>query len=199
MSSGNRLVVVPTVSVLAVIKARRHCPNKAVFVFRMREGRAHAWLPFPPSRLPRPGLQARLVGATKGHSLLKKKADALTMEFRKILKKIYAAKLQMGDTMSQSSISMAEAKYAAGESVKNTILDNVDQASVKARRTRARDGRAGRGSAGRETRERDKRDACASGREWGGGQAWPAPPDRGVGGEKAGRTSGRTAVAGPAA
>lgn len=33
-------------------------------------------------------MKARLKGAQKGHSLLKKKADALTMRFRLILKKI---------------------------------------------------------------------------------------------------------------
>lgn len=33
-------------------------------------------------------MKARLKGAQKGHSLLKKKADALTMRFRMILKKI---------------------------------------------------------------------------------------------------------------
>ena len=44
MSSQNRYVVVPTVTVLAVMKAR-------------------------------------LVGAVKGHALLKKKADALTMRY----------------------------------------------------------------------------------------------------------------------
>lgn len=33
-------------------------------------------------------MKARLKGAQKGHSLLKKKSDALTMRFRKILRKI---------------------------------------------------------------------------------------------------------------
>lgn len=33
-------------------------------------------------------MRARLRGAQKGHSLLKKKSDALTMKFRGILKKI---------------------------------------------------------------------------------------------------------------
>ena len=33
-------------------------------------------------------IKARLKGAQKGHSLLKKKADALTLRFRSILKKI---------------------------------------------------------------------------------------------------------------
>ena len=36
-------------------------------------------------------MKARLKGAQKGHSLLKKKADALTIRFRQILKKIIEA------------------------------------------------------------------------------------------------------------
>ena len=38
-------------------------------------------------------MKARLKGAQKGHSLLKKKSDALTMRFRKILKQIIEVSL----------------------------------------------------------------------------------------------------------
>ena len=37
-------------------------------------------------------MKGRLKGAQKGHSLLKKKADALTLRFRQILKKIIEVK-----------------------------------------------------------------------------------------------------------
>lgn len=37
-------------------------------------------------------MKARLIGATKGHALLKKKADALTVRYRQILKEIVEAK-----------------------------------------------------------------------------------------------------------
>ncbi|KAK9844403.1 hypothetical protein WJX74_002036 [Apatococcus lobatus] len=91
--SGNRLNVVPTVSVLAVMKSR-------------------------------------LSGAVKGHSLLKKKADALTMRFRQILKTIVQTKEEMGKKFRQSAFALTEAKYAAGD-FRHTVLDNVEQASVK--------------------------------------------------------------------
>ncbi|KAK9856481.1 hypothetical protein WJX84_010758, partial [Apatococcus fuscideae] len=91
--AGNRLNVVPTVSVLAVMKSR-------------------------------------LSGAVKGHSLLKKKADALTMRFRQILKTIVQTKEEMGKKFRSSAFALTEAKYAAGD-FRHTVLDNVEQASVK--------------------------------------------------------------------
>ena len=39
-------------------------------------------------------MKARLKGAQKGHSLLKKKSDALTMRFRKILKMIIEVSIE---------------------------------------------------------------------------------------------------------
>ncbi|KIZ04216.1 V-type H+-transporting ATPase subunit D [Monoraphidium neglectum] len=70
-------------------------------------------------------MKARLVGATKGHALLKKKADALTVRYRQILKEIVEAKQGMGDTMKGSFFALAEAKYAGGDSIKHTVFDNV--------------------------------------------------------------------------
>lgn len=93
MSSQNRLPVVPTVTVLAIIKAR-------------------------------------LIGATKGHALLKKKADALNMRFRQILKKIVQTKEEMGKVMKASFFSLAQAKYSSGE-FKHTVFDSIDQATLK--------------------------------------------------------------------
>nr|XP_043627963.1 V-type proton ATPase subunit D [Erigeron canadensis] len=93
---GQRLNVVPTVTVLGVIKAR-------------------------------------LVGATRGHALLKKKSDALTVQFRAILKKIVATKESMGTIMQSSSFALTEAKYVAGDNIKYIILENVKTASLKVR------------------------------------------------------------------
>mmetsp|Transcript_6096 Transcript_6096/g.11017 ORF Transcript_6096/g.11017 Transcript_6096/m.11017 type:complete len:256 (-) Transcript_6096:111-878(-) len=92
--SGARLTVVPTVTVLAMIKLR-------------------------------------LIGANKGHGLLKKKADALTMRFRQILKQILDCKTSMGETMKNSYFALTEVKYAAGDGVRHTVMDNVDRASVR--------------------------------------------------------------------
>ncbi|KAG2569213.1 hypothetical protein PVAP13_7NG375921 [Panicum virgatum] len=76
-------------------------------------------------------MKARLVGATRGHALLKKKSDALTVHFRAILKKIVAAKESMGETMRASSFSLAEAKYVAGDGVRHVVLQSVRAASVR--------------------------------------------------------------------
>ncbi|KAK9090535.1 hypothetical protein Sjap_023712 [Stephania japonica] len=78
-------------------------------------------------------MKARLVGATRGHALLKKKSDALTVQFRQILKKIVLAKESMGDVMKASSFALTEAKYVAGENIKHTVLENVQSATLKVR------------------------------------------------------------------
>uniref|UniRef100_A0A2P2ILW9 ATP synthase subunit d n=1 Tax=Rhizophora mucronata TaxID=61149 RepID=A0A2P2ILW9_RHIMU len=93
---GQRLNVVPTVTMLAIVKAR-------------------------------------LVGATRGHALLKKKSDALTSQFRQILKKIVSTKESMGEIMKTSSFALTEAKYVAGDNVKHIVLENVKNASLKVR------------------------------------------------------------------
>ncbi|KAK3028533.1 hypothetical protein RJ639_037702 [Escallonia herrerae] len=78
-------------------------------------------------------VKARLVGATRGHALLKKKSDALTVQFRQILKKIVSTKESMGTIMKSSSFALTEAKYVAGENVKHVVLENVHSASLKVR------------------------------------------------------------------
>ncbi|XP_024518564.1 V-type proton ATPase subunit D [Selaginella moellendorffii] len=78
-------------------------------------------------------IKARLIGATKGHQLLKKKSDALTMQFRQILKRIVQTKEAMGDTMKSASFALTEVKYTAGDSIKHVVLENVDAATIKVR------------------------------------------------------------------
>jgi V-type H+-transporting ATPase subunit D len=78
-------------------------------------------------------IKARLVGATRGHALLKKKSDALTVQFRQILKRIVSTKELMGEIMKTSSFALTEVKYVAGENIKHIVLENVQNASLKVR------------------------------------------------------------------
>lgn len=86
-----------------------------------------------PSRMAMTLMKARLKGAEKGHSLLKKKADALQLKFRLILKKIIETKSLMGGVMKEASFSMSEAKFAVGNDFNTIVLQNVNKAQTKVR------------------------------------------------------------------
>ncbi|PHU19418.1 V-type proton ATPase subunit D [Capsicum chinense] len=60
-------------------------------------------------------IKSCLVGATRCHALLKKKSDALTVQFHQILKKIVSTKESIGDAMKNSSFALTEEKYSTGE------------------------------------------------------------------------------------
>jgi V-type H+-transporting ATPase subunit D len=75
-------------------------------------------------------MKTRLKGATTGRNLLKKKADALTMRFRQILKRIIETKTLMGDVMKTAAMSLAETKFTMGD-FSQQILQNVNKASIK--------------------------------------------------------------------
>ncbi|XP_072047259.1 V-type proton ATPase subunit D-like [Amphiura filiformis] len=92
-------------------------------------------IPVFPSRMALTIMKARLKGAQKGHSLLKKKADALTLRFRLILGKIIETKTLMGEVMKQASLSLAEAKFATGD-FNHIVLQNVTKAQTKVRNKR---------------------------------------------------------------
>uniref|UniRef100_V5GX98 Putative vacuolar h + atpase subunit n=1 Tax=Ixodes ricinus TaxID=34613 RepID=V5GX98_IXORI len=85
-----------------------------------------------PSRMAMTLMKARLKGAQKGHSLLKKKADALQLRFRSILKKIVETKSLMGELMKEAAFSLAEAKFTSGD-FNQVVLQNVTRAQVKVR------------------------------------------------------------------
>ncbi|XP_023027628.1 V-type proton ATPase subunit D [Leptinotarsa decemlineata] len=89
-------------------------------------------LPIFPSRGAQMMMKARLKGAQKGHSLLKKKADALQMRFRMILNKIIQTKTLMGEVMKEAAFSLAEAKFATGD-FNQVVLQNVTKAQIKIR------------------------------------------------------------------
>nr|P57747.1 RecName: Full=V-type proton ATPase subunit D; Short=V-ATPase subunit D; AltName: Full=Vacuolar proton pump subunit D [Suberites domuncula]CAC17412.1 vacuolar proton pump protein [Suberites domuncula] len=83
-----------------------------------------------PSRMALTLMKARLKGAQKGHSLLKRKADALTLRFRQILGKIIETKTLMGEVMKEATFSLAEAKFVAGD-FSEMVLQNVDKAKIR--------------------------------------------------------------------
>lgn len=85
-----------------------------------------------PSRMAQTVMKARLKGAQTGHSLLKKKADALQLRFRMILKKIIETKTLMGDVMKEAAFSLAEAKFTTGD-FNQVVLQNVTKAQIKVR------------------------------------------------------------------
>nr|CAD7408022.1 unnamed protein product [Timema poppensis]CAD7430751.1 unnamed protein product [Timema monikensis]CAD7457304.1 unnamed protein product [Timema tahoe] len=92
-------------------------------------------LPIFPSRGAQMIMKARLLGATKGHGLLKKKADALQMRFRLILGKIIETKTLMGEVMKEAAFSLAEAKFATGD-FNQVVIQNVTKAQIKIRTKR---------------------------------------------------------------
>ncbi|KAK4307916.1 hypothetical protein Pmani_020364 [Petrolisthes manimaculis] len=86
-----------------------------------------------PSRGAQSQMKARLAGAVKGHSLLKKKAEALQMRFRQILGKIVESKTLMGDVMKDAAFSLAEAKFASGGDFNQGVIQNVTKSRIKIR------------------------------------------------------------------
>ncbi|BGP02380.1 V-type proton ATPase subunit D [Rhodotorula toruloides] len=83
-----------------------------------------------PTRMNLTVTKTRLKGAQTGHSLLKKKADALGKRFRAILAKISEAKLKMGRVMQLAAFSLAEVTYATGD-IGYMIQESVTEASFR--------------------------------------------------------------------
>jgi len=79
-----------------------------------------------PTRMALTTMKSKLKGATRGHSLLKKKSDALSMRFRALLGKLADAKEEMGKEMKTASFSLATAKWAASPlDISHTVIENV--------------------------------------------------------------------------
>lgn len=74
--------------------------------------------------------KSRLKGAQTGHSLLKRKADALTKRFRTITAKIDEAKRKMGRVMQLASFSLAEVTYATGD-ISYQVQESVKTATFR--------------------------------------------------------------------
>ncbi len=83
-----------------------------------------------PTRMTLNVTKGRLKGAQTGHSLLKRKADALTKRFRTITSKIDEAKRKMGKVMQLASFSLAEVQYVAGE-IGYSVQESVKSATYR--------------------------------------------------------------------
>lgn len=76
-------------------------------------------------------VKGKLTGAKKGHSMLKKKSDALLVRFRSILSDIMEKKEGAGEESREAMLALALAKYAYGDSLQHTVIENVDEASMR--------------------------------------------------------------------
>ncbi|CCE65125.1 hypothetical protein TPHA_0J03050 [Tetrapisispora phaffii CBS 4417] len=88
-----------------------------------------------PTRMILGVMKTKLKGANQGHSLLKRKSEALTKRFRDITKRIDEAKQKMGRVMQTAAFSLAEVSYATGENIGYQVQESVSKARfrVKAR------------------------------------------------------------------
>lgn len=86
-----------------------------------------------PTRMTLGLMKTKLKGANQGHSLLKRKSEALTKRFRDITKRIDDAKQKMGRVMQTAAFSLAEVSYATGENIGYQVQESVSNARFKIR------------------------------------------------------------------
>ncbi|KAG0149827.1 hypothetical protein CROQUDRAFT_653116 [Cronartium quercuum f. sp. fusiforme G11] len=84
-----------------------------------------------PTRMNLNLMKQRLKGAQTGHSLLKKKVDALTKRFRLITQKIDHTKREMGRVMQIAAFSLAQVNYSSGNDISFQVRESVKEASFK--------------------------------------------------------------------
>ncbi|ORZ14940.1 ATP synthase subunit D-domain-containing protein [Lobosporangium transversale] len=85
-----------------------------------------------PTRMTLSVMKQKLKGAQTGHSLLKRKSEALTKRFREIVKKIDDAKRLMGRVMQVASFSLAEVTYITGD-IGYQVQESVKNAQFRVR------------------------------------------------------------------
>ncbi|KAL8705172.1 MAG: hypothetical protein Q9201_001709 [Fulgogasparrea decipioides] len=78
-------------------------------------------------------MNSKLKGAQTGHSLLKRKSEALTKRFREITRRIDEAKRKMGRVMQIAAFSLAEVTYAVGGDIGYQIQESAKAASFRVR------------------------------------------------------------------
>lgn len=78
-----------------------------------------------PTQMTLNAMKAKHKGASQGHTLLKRKSEALTKRFREITHKIDDAKLKMGSVMQAASFSLAEVSYATGDNIAIQVQESA--------------------------------------------------------------------------
>jgi len=78
-------------------------------------------------------MKAKLKGAETGHSLLKRKSEALTKRFRDITRRIDEAKRKMGRVMQIAAFSLAEVTYAVGGDIGYQVQESAKSARFRVR------------------------------------------------------------------
>lgn len=81
-----------------------------------------------PTRMTLGVMKTKLKGAEQGHSLLKRKSEALTKRFREITQRIDDAKRKMGRVMQTAAFSLAEVQYATGDNIGYQVQESVQKA-----------------------------------------------------------------------
>jgi len=85
----------------------------------------------PANRMTLQTFKGRLIGATKGWRLLKKKRDALKAKFQLLLKEIVTVKLTVGSSLKDASFALAKANWAnAGEDITSTVVERAKKPTV---------------------------------------------------------------------
>jgi len=83
-----------------------------------------------PSTMVKTQLKDRIKAARNGHSLLKRKSDAIKMRLHTILSKIKQVKLDVGQGMLEAAESHDNAVWAAGD-FNHTVIEGVTDASFR--------------------------------------------------------------------
>ena len=86
-----------------------------------------------PTRMTLGLMKGKLKGAQQGHSLLKRKSEALTKMFRDITQRIDDSKRKMGRVMQTAAFSLAEVQYATGDNIAYQVQESVNKARFQVR------------------------------------------------------------------
>lgn len=85
----------------------------------------------PANRMTLQTFRGKLVGAKKGHKLLKQKRDALKTRFQAMLKEIVSTKIEVGNGLKDAAFSLAKAQWAnSGEEITSSVLERARKPSI---------------------------------------------------------------------